>query len=212
MQKKVNGLDLICVDCVNQLNSLYAIKMSAKMEYENIIFLTDYIDNSIMNEIDEFNQLNETNKINVVYIDKITSIYDYSKFIISELHKYMISDHALMIQSDGYVLNYKIWDDDWLNYDYIGACWWYLDSFNVGNGGFSLRSKKLMKLVSEIITDNFHPEDVVICRDYGKTLRNMGIKFANDNVAELFSYEKNCMYSYPFQETFGFHGKHTFST
>lgn len=115
----------------------------------------------------------------------------YSAFIIKETYKYIKTSHVLIVQHDGYVVNPMVWDDSWLQYDYIGATWWYTDGMNVGNGGFSLRSKRLMEIVG---TDpniiEMHPEDDAICRRYRKYLEsNYGIKFAPDEVADKFSFE-----------------------
>lgn len=133
----------------------------------------------------------------------------YSEFIINELSDHLSTSHALVIQYDGFVLNWRAWDNDWLQYDYIGATWWYKDGMNVGNGGFSLRSKRLMELLKnnpEIKT--LHPEDHAIGRLYRPYLESKGIKFAPEEVANKFSIEA---YNVPAPDNkyggqFGFHG------
>ena len=79
------------------------------------------------------------------------------------LNNYIDSDFVLIIQDDGHIVNPHLWDNEFLNYDYIGAPWpnnkkWknrfskydekvssnIIRNFNlnnIGNGGFSLRSK-----------------------------------------------------------------------
>jgi hypothetical protein len=134
----------------------------------------------------------------------------YSKFILKELYKYIDTDYALIIQHDGYVKNAEAWSDEFLKYDYIGAPWWYKDGHNVGNGGFSLRSKKLLKATAELFSDLpinlLHPEDHVICRTYRKIFEQGGIKFAPEELAAKFSFEG---YNQPGQWSgqFGFHGQ-----
>ena len=56
----------------------------------------------------------------------------------------------LIIQHDGFILNHKAWDNEFLNYDYIGAPVYWMGNklIEVGNGGFSLRSKKLLKIIA----------------------------------------------------------------
>ena len=90
---------------------------------------------------------------------KIKDIKDYSKYMIYDLYQHIDTDFVLIIQSDGYVINPTAWSDDFLNYDYIGAAWpikedAYISPFNehirVGNGGFSLRSKKLLRTPLDI--------------------------------------------------------------
>lgn len=141
-------------------------------------------------------------------IDPIRSKDDYSYFMMKLLWEY-IKDwdvtHVLVIQHDGYILNGDLWDDEWLQYDYIGAVWPFEDKkHNVGNGGFSLRSKKL---IGDVALDGHitatHMEDAQICRSYRSFLeRDCGIRFAPESVANQFSFELAA----PKNKTFGFHG------
>ena len=87
--------------------------------------------------------------------------------MIKELWQYFNSEFVLVIQHDGYVLDGNSWSDDFYKYDYIGAPWLYSDGKNVGNGGFSLRSKILQVFLA---FDDFisatDPEDQAIGRLY----------------------------------------------
>lgn len=128
--------------------------------------------------------------------------------MVKDLYKYVDTDYVLIIQSDGYVKNPTAWMDEWLSYDYIGATWWYNDKFNVGNGGFSLRSRKLLQILA---TDRnivrTHPEDHHICRTYGRYLtKKCGIRFAPDEVAKKFSIEGYKQKDKTYSGQFGFHG------
>lgn len=138
----------------------------------------------------------------------ITSKEEYSEYCIKELYKHVPTSHLLICQHDGFVNNFKAWDDSWLQYDYIGAPWWYNDGMDVGNGGFSLRSKRLMEIVANdtgIISK--HPEDHVICRTYRKYLESKyGIKFAPVDVAEKFSFEGYRQPKKFLDKQFGVHG------
>lgn len=143
-----------------------------------------------------------------VYIEKnIKSIKDYNNFIVKKLGVSLKTEHCLIIQHDGYPLNYKAWNPEWLKLDYIGAPWlnqpWGKD-LSVGNGGFSLRSKRLLIRVSDFDYDGVEPEDAFICRTHGKELKKEGYKFATIEEAYSFSVED----SY-YKEQFGFHGKGT---
>lgn len=138
----------------------------------------------------------------------IKSKEEYSKFCMKELYKHVDTEFMLVFQWDGYVKNWKAWDFNFLNYDYIGATWWYKDGMNVGNGGFSLRSRKLMEIVA---TDphitQLHPEDDVICRKYRRFLEvKHGIKFAPEEVAQRFSIEGYRQAKTNWTNEFGFHG------
>lgn len=136
---------------------------------------------------------------------------DYSKFCIERMNDYVHTSHVLIIHPDGYVQDYTKWDKNWLKYDYIGATWWYKDGLNVGNGGFSLRSKKLLEILANLDLDNYHPEDHVICRDLRPWLeKTYSIRFAPEEVANRFAIEA---YSVPHPDNrysgqFGFHGFH----
>jgi hypothetical protein len=143
-------------------------------------------------------------------IPPITGLDGYSKFCIRDMHRYVNTSHALVIQYDGYVLNGQAWSDAFLKFDYIGA------TFNpagiVGNGGFSLRSKRLMEYLSKLKIEDFHPEDSCICVRHREELEKAGFKFAPVAVAELFAIEGRSWNSKEWQGTkekwtceFGFH-------
>jgi hypothetical protein len=149
----------------------------------------------------------------VVPIENIDSIEKYSHFFVKKLHNFIETDFVLVIQHDGFILNPEAWTDDFLAYDYIGAPWWYEDDNNVGNGGFSLRSKKLLNILyhDDSIREH-HPEDHHIARTYGDYLRSLGIIFAPEHVASKFSIE-GCLkepvpvkYGSVWTNEFGFHG------
>lgn len=142
--------------------------------------------------------------VEIVQIQTMYNKSAYSKWMIKELGNQDIqTSHILVIQHDGFVLDGAVWDDEYLEYDYVGAPWLEQDGANVGNGGFSLRSMKLQKILAE---DSFikglHPEDNYICRVYRDYLeQTYQIKFAPDHVAHRFSYELH----EPKDKTFGFH-------
>jgi ADP-heptose:LPS heptosyltransferase len=142
--------------------------------------------------------------IHTVIIPPIRSKKAYSEFVIKELWKYFETDFVLIVQADGYVLSENAWDDEFLQYDYVGASWIYDNERTVGNGGFSLRSKKLMSILGrDPFIDVLHPEDQSICILYKYYLEEKhGINFAPEEVADKFSFETKT----PATKTFGFHG------
>lgn len=135
----------------------------------------------------------------------------YSKFMIQRLSSFVKTDHVLTVHSDGYIQNPSAWDDSWLEYDYIGAPWpWYKEHM-VGNGGFSLRSKKLLDILARTDLTEFHPEDQIICQNLRPWLeKEFGIKFAPYEVARKFSIEGYGLAPQLniYDGEFGFHGKH----
>jgi tetratricopeptide (TPR) repeat protein len=111
---------------------------------------------------------------------------------------------VLVIQWDGYVVNPAAWTDAFLQYDYIGAPWgFHNDAHRVGNGGFSLRSSRLLRALSDPDISETDPEDEMICRRYRPLLEERyGIRFAPEALAARFSFETTYFEDQPF----GFHG------
>lgn len=149
--------------------------------------------------------------LDIIAIRPLKSKEEYSKFIFRELINYVDTDYALTIQHDGYVVNYSAWRDEFLQYDYIGAVWnWYGENC-VGNGGFSLRSRKLIEIcASDDVMTEQHPEDHCIGRTYRNYLeKHHGIKFAPKEVADKFSLEAYSVKppGNKYAGSFGFHGK-----
>jgi len=139
---------------------------------------------------------------------QINSRQTYSKFILQELHKHIHTDFVLIVQWDGFIINPDAWNNQFLDYDYIGAVWhWHPKGKRVGNGGFSLRSKKLCELTAKpefIYMDQ--NEDDLICHVNRDFLESHGIKFAPEEIARYFSFERELSNI----KTFGFHGDFNF--
>lgn len=143
-------------------------------------------------------------RIRVIPIGRLRSSKAYSEFILRELVGHIKSEHCLIVQWDGFVLDAAQWDPGFLQYDYIGASWpQFCDGHDVGNGGFSLRSHRLLEACQDPRFQGDHPEDVAICRLNRPLLeREHGIRFANRSAACRFSFERDA----PSGPTFGFHG------
>lgn len=133
---------------------------------------------------------------------ELTTLDKYSKAMLFDLWKYIDTEFALVCQADGYVLRPEKWTNKFLEYDYIGAPWTPKTHFTkegkevrVGNGGFSLRSRKLLTAFVDLnlrFTDNgtgYWHEDGNICVYYRKVLEDYGIKFAPVKLAARFSTE-----------------------
>ena len=147
----------------------------------------------------------------------------YNVFMMRELHKYFSTPYILIFQFDGFIINPESWEDEFLNYDYIGAPWPvnYFDnvpilSYNrVGNSGFSLRSKKFTETTVDCPLEGHNGEDVLFCRIHRSHMERNGIKFAPVDVAARFSVELTNMIEQEGQNQvdrfsltrFGFHGK-----
>lgn len=157
------------------------------------------------------------NEFNVKYID-ILNYCDLNELLFQKLINYSDSEYFMVVQTDGFPINYNLWDDDFLNYDYIGAPWpsgmrWTGNSPVVGNGGFSIRSRKLYDMTNKISGfREFHKqsltnEDVTISVVVRKMLEENGIKFAPVELAKKFSVEIPISEDHKLENCFGFHGK-----
>jgi hypothetical protein len=147
---------------------------------------------------------------------KRLSWQEYNWFVTFGLKNFVSSDFCILTQTDGFITNPSAWNIDFLNYDYIGACWRWNDSNHfpqseknqtpyeesnfVGNGGFTLRSKKFLEETAKLPMYESGPEDGWHCKINYKRMKASGIKFAPPNIAEQFSTDP------PNNKSFGFHG------
>lgn len=141
--------------------------------------------------------------IRIVPIERIGSSVAYSRFILEQLVDHVQTSHCLIAQWDGHVVAGARWSDEFLDYDYIGASWpQFDDGHTVGNGGFSLRSRRLMEACRHPDFRGHHPEDVAICRSNRVMLEQRGLRFAPAELADRFSAER----SGDPANVFGYHG------
>lgn len=142
--------------------------------------------------------------ISLVQIPRLNSSRDYSQFMLKDLVAHIRTEHCLVVQWDGFVVDSSQWRSEFTAYDYIGAPWpQFEDGHDVGNGGFSLRSRRLLEACKSPAFTASHPEDVAIGRVNRTMLeREHGIVFAPREAAERFSFERGI----PSGATFGFHG------
>lgn len=210
----LDTVTLISVNCLDPQLSVKALKYSSKsINFARVVLLTD-------------KPIKESS-IEVQNIKSIPTIRDYNEFCTRDLVNYISTDHCLIIQPDGFVVNPALWDNRFLEYDYIGAPWNkfhscealyrgnFLQHFHpdkipyvVGNGGFSLRSKKILKEISVLPKlDSSIPEDNVYSIMYRKELKDRGINIAPASLARRFSLEHILDEQSLTTPTFGFHGR-----
>jgi len=145
-------------------------------------------------------------------INPITSMRSYDSIVLSMIPAIVKEDYTLIFQWDGFIINKDRFLIDYLNYDYIGAPWYHIATPPlVGNGGFSLRSKRLNDFLLRTtlcpdtnILDGFN-EDVRLCISHRQRAEDAGLTFAPVALAETFSFEHRF-----FPSTFGFHGMFNF--
>jgi len=196
--RELPQVTLIGVDCINVSRLLHAAEICQRsIRFGDVRILT-----SLPHE-----------DPCVVPVEPLTSIQAYSDFIVKELNTYVATPFALLIQYDGFILNPDAWRDDFLAYDYIGAPWREPEGYIVGNGGFSLRSKRLLEIlqqdesiqVPEGVNGVATPEDWYICVMARRYLEARGIQFAPVELARQFSLEGDEQDGVTWTNQFGFH-------
>lgn len=142
--------------------------------------------------------------VELVDVGPIRSGAAYSRFILRELPHRIVTPFVLVTQWDGFVVDASAWTNEFLNYDYIGAAWDdQPEACAVGNGGFSLRSQRLLRAGLDDSIEDQHPEDIALCRWYRSALEaRHGIRVAPLALARRFAFENES----PAGPTFGFHG------
>ncbi|CAB4133360.1 hypothetical protein UFOVP250_142 [uncultured Caudovirales phage] len=194
------GLSITCIDALTYEPTVYALNRT-------INTLKDKIE---IQKVHWFSDMN-LNGTNWVKIPRFTDFQTQYSFITLKLCPHICTeDYNLIIHNDGYAVNTEAWTDEFLEYDYIGAMW---EDGGMGNGGFTLRSRKLYDALidmdipwrtSQIPVEvynkqHYHtiqngqklvPEDVIICRIFREELeQKYGIKFAPYEVADRWSVE-----------------------
>lgn len=139
-----------------------------------------------------------------------SGISRYNDFCVNDLCTVFSTSHCLVFQDDGFVVDSTLWDDNFQNYDYIGAPWpdylgWAVNDHKVGNGGFSLRSKRLCDFTRTLPPASSN-EDARICSQYRKLVDAAGLRIAPIEVAVKFSVENPFDSNHRFGSAFGYHG------
>lgn len=140
----------------------------------------------------------------IVDCGPIDSGATYSHYVLRLLPAQVQTSHVLITQWDGFVVDPSAWTDEFLAFDYIGAVWPDQPAAAcVGNGGFSLRSRRLLAAGLDPRITPEHPEDLMLCREHrGLLEREHGVRFAPPALARRFAFENES----PLGPTFGFHG------
>lgn len=185
---------LVCIDSQHPRLAARALRLSlAQCEFAAVKFFTDALD--IAPQLDA--------RIELVPVARIASAQAYSRFVVRDLLRHVATDFVQIVQWDGYVINGAAWTDEFQRYDYIGARWWFREpGQDVGNGGFSLRSRRLLQALQDPEIREVHPEDNAICLQYRQLLETRyGIRIAPAALADRYAFEGTP----PTLREFGFH-------
>lgn len=127
MKLQLPTVTLMCVDCLNTDRAIKVLEhCKTKADFGAVKLLTSI----------------PTDYEHAIKIIPLNSLIAYSIFMLTKVHEYIDTDHVLIVQRDGWILNPESFEPSWLELDYIGPLFVQYDK--VGSGGFSLRSKKLM--------------------------------------------------------------------
>lgn len=154
----------------------------------------------------------------------------YSHMCIRRLNSLCEDDFMLLWQWDGFVLNPGLWTNDFMKWDYLGSPivsdFWYtkateLEAYGclpewknplkpgippVGNGGFTLRSKKFLEESAALscqVSMMARWEDMYLCVERRKEMEAAGVQYGPLELAFRFSKDEDDRRA--FSECFGFH-------
>uniref|UniRef100_B1XT88 DUF5672 domain-containing protein n=1 Tax=Polynucleobacter necessarius subsp. necessarius (strain STIR1) TaxID=452638 RepID=B1XT88_POLNS len=188
----LNNVTLLCVETREPELAHWAIdKCLSGSKFAKVVLITN---------LDRVS--NRRADIEYVQAPSIKTTKNYSELLLMGLDQHVQGSHVLVIQWDSFVIYPELWTSSFLTYDYIGAVWPHHPTTAVGNGGFSLRSVKLLQAMKRPGFVKKHPEDYCICVDNKEFLaQECGIRIAPIGVAEQFAVERS-----PWHPAFGFHG------
>jgi len=197
--------DLITPIEKNEVQKIDKTKLDIFNKKVTCVFIDEYNDNYINNIISDYKKIGIENILHInsknFDIPEIDSIKKYSEFVVKKLYNYIDTEYCLINQWDGFILNFNSFDNNFFNYDYIGADWWWKENTAVGNGGFSLRSKKFLEICSIVFSNyDIDKDEDEFFENNIDLLINQGIKFAPLSVKNKFSVENNL-----YDNQFGFH-------
>lgn len=196
---------LVCVTSVKIDQNVKALKYSMEgIKYGDVKFISDICPEDLPK--------------NAKYVKCDNLSYDgFSEYTFLKLWKDVETTHCLLVHHDGFVVRPDLWSDEFLNFDYIGAPWVYSETsyitdysehVDVGNGGFCLRTKRMLELPTQLglkleHRQGFYNDDGNFCVYHRKTFLENGIRYAPKEIAAKFSTE----IAIPglSQESFGFH-------
>lgn len=165
-----------------------------------------------------------TDHPDAIQIPPLRSHVAYSVFMLKRAVRYVDTQHFLVVQHDGWILNPDAWCPGWLDCDYIGPLFihrHHITDRSVGSGGFSLRSRALMAWVDSKtppLKDDSEEavqlvqrqvaayEDGVISMNLRRQAEAAGFCYASPMEAAAFAQGGQNDPTYHVSRPFGFHG------
>lgn len=207
---KLNNITLIAVTSIKVYETIKALEYSMRgITFAEVVLVTHK------------KPLLMPKSITYKHCERIDDIDKFNYLCAYELGRYVDTDYCILIHYDGFIVNPKSWEDEFLKYDYIGSPWplpdkehfCYYDAqgniCRVGNS-VSLRSKRLMDMPSKLglewkkAPDGTYNEDIFLCCMNKCALEEEGLIFAPLEVAARFGREHTLPESSG-KDTFVFH-------
>jgi hypothetical protein len=128
------SVTLMCIDCVDVQRAISVIEICKnKVDFGDVKLLTSSL-------------VSYQHRVEIM---PLNSLVAYSVFMLTKSHEYIDTDHVLIVQRDGWILNPQSFNMEWLQLDWISPL--FMQYSKVGSGGFSLRSKKIMQDISKTV-------------------------------------------------------------
>lgn len=201
MKLQLPNVTLMCIDGVSAHRAAKVLEIcKEKADFGAVKLLTHL-------------NINNPHRVEIMPLHTLIA---YSIWCLTEMYKHFETSHVLCVQRDGWILNTSAWKDSWLNYDYVAPL--FVQHDDVGSGGFSLRSKKIMEAAARRIGawdgTQKHADGLQVnkARSYedgvlSLTMRHEGIfSYAPKEEAMQFAQGGNKNQQYYYGAPFGFHG------
>lgn len=197
MIKPGKSVTLVCVDTVSVLRSVPAFARALScMRVERALFFHDRRERGFSLPGVEF-----------IPLAGIKDKEGENAFHVRDLWRYVTTERVWTVEWDSWVVRPEAWEEGFLECDVIGAPWAFGGAHNVGNSGFSLRSRRFVELTAELQREykgRFYPRDYKECVEFRTVFERRGIVYAPQDVAARFSWERNELWP-EYRGAFGCH-------
>lgn len=222
---KLNSVTLVGIDCHNPVSTIRSMRASMRhIDFSECVIATDM--DRFPDEVAMCGRVG-IRVFHIVETDRKEMVagrllpIDYEWDVLKVTKDLFSSEFCLFQEWDAGVINGAGWSDYFLGYDYIGAPWYFrgtiqepgwppIDANNcVGNGGFSLKSKRWCESIAKIADEDagtyaIKSSDRWQCRTAKDRIEALGIRYAPSDLAYRFSCEDRI-----YGGQFGYHGKYT---
>lgn len=222
------NVTLLSIDTVDPQRSIRSMRYSLlQVKFAEAVLVTSQVFRGEM--LKTIGGRGRIDQIRVVFVAPGPR-QDYERQIVEDLPKWFETEFCLFQEWDSAVMNPSAWEHQWISisvhehgprYDFIGAPWPYsfqepgyppcIEENCVGNGGFSLRSRRFCQATGELYRNLGMPKAALHLSDawISRTIRpqlvvNYGMQFAPESEALRFSCENRF-----YNGQFGLHGKNT---